>query len=280
MPGMRNKHVPPVWAVDINGWTAALRAAGRSPETIRTRTDHLRRASRALGGEPMKVTPVQLLTWVGGQDWSRETRRSVYASLRSFWQWAAGVGLIETSPADVLPSVSPGQPRARPTPERVYKSALGAADEREKLILRLGAECGMRRAEIAQVHVRDLVEDLDGWSLIAHGKGGKDRLVPMDEGLATAVRARLLATGGWLLPGNDNGHLSARYVGILASRLLPEGWTLHTLRHRCATVARAKGSDIQDIQELLGHASVATTQRYVRVPGDAVRRAVRHAAAA
>lgn len=238
------------------------------------------RASRALGGSPWAVTGDELTGWVSAQDWARETRRSVYGSLRGFWDWGVGSGRCEVSPAAVLPAVAAGPARPRPTPERSYRAALAAADARERLILRLAAECGLRRAEIAQIHARDLLEDLGGWSLVVHGKGGRDREVPMAEGLATIVRAQLMATGGWLLPGGDHGHLSPRYVGILASRLLPDGWTLHTLRHRCASVAYAVDRDLLGVQALLGHASVATTQRYVKVPDDAVRRAVRRAAAA
>lgn len=277
--GRRSKDVSGQWVAPLADWRVALQAAGRARSTITTRADHVARASRALGGSPWAVTPDALVAWAGGQDWSAETRRSVYASLRGFWAWAAASGRCAVSPAASLPAVAASAPMPRPTPDHAYRSALLAADERERLILRLAGECGLRRAEIAQVHQCDLVQDLAGWSLLVHGKGGRMREVPMMDGLARAVRARLLATGGWLLPGADQGHLSARHVGILASRLLPDGWTLHSLRHRCASVAYAADRDLLSVQQLLGHASVATTQRYVRVPSDAVRRAVAHAAA-
>lgn len=276
---MKPKSVPSPWREPIATWTVALRSAGRSPNTIATRTDHLRRAARALGGSPWTVTADQVTEWVGRQEWGRETRRSVYATLRLFWSWAVATGRCEVSPAATLPAVQPEPPMPRPTPERVYRDALAAADGRERLILRLAAESGLRRAEIAQVHRRDVLEDLTGWSLLVHGKGGRDRIVPVDDELAVLVRAAVMASGGWMLPGDDHGHLSPRYVGILASRLLPEDWTLHTLRHRCASVAYSAERDLLGVQQLLGHASVATTQRYVRVPDTAIRRAVAAAAA-
>lgn len=167
----------------------------------------------------------------------------------------------------------------RPAPEQAYRSALRAADARGRVILRLAAEVGLRRAEVAQVHGRDLIEDLTGWSLVVHGKGGRDRIVPLPADLAVEVRAQLMAAGGgWMLPGDDQGHLSPRHVGIIASRLLPGDWTMHTLRHRCASRAYAGDRDLLSVQQLLGHASVATTQRYVRLPDDALRRAVAYAA--
>src|SRR5699024_4559569 len=105
------------------------------------------------------------------------------------------------------------------------------ADERERLILRLAAELGLRRTEIALVHQRDMTEDLDGWSLLVHGKGDKERLLPLINSLSIALRTATLASGGWAFPGGDAGHLSPRYIGTLISRILPPGVTLHQLRH-------------------------------------------------
>ncbi len=128
----------------------------------------------------------------------------------------------------------------------------------------------------AQEHADDLQPDLLGWTLIAHGKGGKDRRVPLEDDLAREVAVQ--ADGGWLLPGRIDGHLSGAYVGKLVARALPGVWTMHTLRHRFGTLA-ADGGDLIAVQRLLGHASVATTQRYVLRPDDALRRAARLAAA-
>ena len=275
----RAKQVPAAWRAPISDWCGWLRAGGRSEETIRTRSDHLRRAARALRGGPWSVTEAQLVGWVGGEDWRRETRRSVYASLRSFWSWAVATGRCDVSPAAALPSVKPEPPLPRPTPEPVYRQALAAAGERERLILQLAAHAGLRRAEIARVHRDDLFEDLAGWSLVVHGKGGKDRMVPLPQWLAWSVRQRMAGSvEGWLFPGAVGGHLSPQTVGIVASRLLPPGWTLHSLRHRFASAAYAGDRDLISVSQLLGHASVATTQRYVRPPDGALRRAVDAAA--
>lgn len=275
----RAKQVPAAWRAPIIDWCGRLRAAGRSEETIRTRTDHLRRAARVLGGDPWTVSAEQLVAWVGGEAWRRETRRSVYASLRSFWGWAVATGRCEVSPAATLPSVKPEPPLPRPTPEPIYRCALVRADERERLILQLAAHAGLRRAEIAKVHRTDLIEDLAGWSLIVHGKGSRDRMIPLPQWLAWSVRQHLAESEtGWLFPGAVGGHLSPQTVGILASRLLPTGWTLHTLRHRFASTAYAGDRDLISVSQLLGHASVATTQRYVRPPDGALRRAVEAAA--
>jgi integrase len=145
------------------------------------------------------------------------------------------------------------------------------------VILRLAGEAGLRRAEIAQVHEKDLAEDLAGYSLTVHGKGGVIRVVPLSDDVAALVDQAMRTGDGWALPGDDGGHLSPRYVGHLAGEALGR-FTLHQLRHRFATRAYAATGDLLAVQELLGHASAATTQRYVKMPDDAMRRAVLAAA--
>lgn len=145
------------------------------------------------------------------------------------------------------------------------------ASPRERLMLRLAGEMGMRRAEVAAVHTSDLFEDMVGWSLVIHGKGQKDRIVPCPPRIVTALRA---LPAGYAFPGDDDGHLSPRWVGKLVTNLLEGDWTMHKLRHRFATKAYGIDRDTFTVQELLGHASPATTRLYVRVPNEALRRTV------
>ena len=223
------------------------------------------------------MTGEQLIAWAARQKWARETRRSVYYSARSLFGYLHASGRIEGSPAAALPRVKATEPLPRPTPEVIYRTALADVTERRvRVALRLAAEAGLRRTEVSLVHADDLQPDLLGWTLIAHGKGGKDRRVPLEDDLAREVAVQ--ADGGWLLPGRIDGHLSGAYVGKLVARALPGVWTMHTLRHRFGTLA-ADGGDLIAVQRLLGHASVATTQRYVLRPDDALRRAARLAAA-
>lgn len=266
------KPIPHSWEQEIAGWSAALRAAGREESSIRTRSDHLRwLAGWADERGPWDLELEDLQAWMGSHGWARNTRRGVRASLRSFYTWGISVGRIGTSPADDLPAVRPGAPAPHPTPNIAYEEALRRGTPRERLMLRLAAECGMRRAEVAQVHSRDLIFDLRGSSLLVHGKGGKQRIVPLRPGLAAALQE---AGPGWLFPGDDDGHLSPRWVGKLIAQLLPGDWTMHSLRHRFATQAYSIDRDVFSVQELLGHASPATTRLYVRLPDDAKRRII------
>lgn len=272
----REKPIPTPWQTPIDRWLDHLAAAGSTPQSLRTRRDHVRRVARALRQSPTTVTGDQLVAWASRQRWARETRRSVYNSLRSFFSWLAGDGQITTDPTSVLPAVRPSEPRPRPTPDPVYRAALDqVTDPRVRVALRLAAEAGLRRTEVSLVHARDLHPDLLGWTITVHGKGGKTRDVPLSDDLAKLVQVQ--ADGDWLLPGRIDGHMSGQHLGKLVAKALPGVWTMHTLRHRFGTLA-ADGGDLIAVQRLLGHASVATTQRYVARPDDALRRAAQLAA--
>ena len=122
---------------------------------------------------------------------------------------------------------------------------------------------------------RDMFEDLSGWSLVVHGKGGKRREVPLLEDVARELRA---LGPGYAFPGEDDGHLSPRWVGTLIGRLLPGDYTMHKLRHRAGTLWHDQIGDLAVVQDLLGHADPKTTRVYVRVNAQRMREAVEGAA--
>lgn len=275
MTKLTPRPIPAAWIPALDAFAEALRAGGASTQTQATRMQHLRHVARALGGSPWTVDGAQLVGWCGRQDWAVETRRARRATFRAFWSWAHAAGHVAVDPSAELPSVKAALPTPRPAPEISYREALLRARPRERVILRLAAEAGLRRAEVARVHSRDLVDDLDGASLVVTGKGGKQRVVPLTATLAAELRAR---PRGYAFPGADDGHLSPRWVGKIVAELLPGTATMHQLRHRFATRAYAVDRDVLTVQQLLGHASPATTQRYVVVPPEAGRRTVLAAA--
>jgi integrase len=259
------------WATAISDYSVAQRVAGRAPSTIRLRVDQLSLLARHVDVNPWEVTLADLVEWLGAADWSPERRRSVRSTVRGFYQYGIASGCLSHNPADGLPIVSATAPNPRPTPDFVYHRAKLAADPRARLMIRLACECGLRRAEVAQVHSEDIEQDLGGWSLVVHGKGRKVRLIPMPASIARELQA---LPAGFAFPGHDGGHLSPERVGRIIRDLLGGGYTMHGLRHRFATMAYQSDRDVFTLQAVLGHASPETTRRYVQVPSDAMRRMV------
>lgn len=268
----RSKPIPASWRQDIDSWLAALLAGGTSPQTVRLRRAHLARLARAVQKPIAELAGDDLIDYLASRDWSRETRRAAIATFRGFFRFINRGELVEH-----LPRVRTSSPAPRPAPTDIYQMALARADERVRLMLRLGAELGLRRGEIAQINLDDIGEDLLGLSLMVHGKGGKIRFIPISGELVYQMR-RQASNAGWIFAGSIDGHLSADRVGKLIANALPGGWTAHTLRHRFATRAYAGSDDLLAVSRLLGHASVATTQRYVATDAERLRKVAMFAA--
>ncbi|MFZ4843007.1 tyrosine-type recombinase/integrase [Mycetocola saprophilus] len=261
------------WPEAIEQYLFSQTVAGAPATTRETRRQHLAHLAARINTPPFQVTGAQLVEWAAGQKWARETRRGRRSTFRSFYEWGTQAGHLgdHENPALMLPRVKAAEPAPRPAPDRVYHEALMKAGERERLILRLAAEIGMRRAEVAQVHTDDVIEDLLGHSLRVHGKGLKKRTVPLTPGVAADL---LALPEGFAFPGAIDGHLSPRWVGKIITKLMPGKWTMHTLRHRFATRTYAASRDLLVVQGLLGHATPTTTQRYIVLPPDSMRAAV------
>lgn len=273
--------VPAGWDGLIEGYRQHLQAAGRPKTTLATRLSHISRIARALDVSPSRVTGRALKSWFASQKhWSIETRRGYRNSARSFFGWAHDDGQIGTNPSTELPHVASAIPLPKPAPDRVWKESLLAADARTAVMLELANGVGMRRAEVAQVHTNDLIESFDGYQLLVHGKGNKKRVIPITDEVAAMIQRGAAGhtpgagAEGYLFPGNDNGHLSPRWVGRLCAKAMPDIWTMHKLRHRFATRAYRATRNIRAVQRMLGHASVATTQIYTAVDDHEMRAAV------
>ncbi len=265
-----SRHNSYMWDTELDQYVQHLHAAGRAPTTIRLRTQHLARAFAWLGVAPFDVTEDGLVAYLAANQWKPESRKSVRASLRGFYGWAVKTGRMVSDPTLNLPQVSVPQGVPHPTPDDVLDRALEAASPAQILMLQLAAYAGLRRAEIAGLHS----SAIDGDSLRITGKGGKVRTVPLHPRLAASLHGWLDGRQGFVFPGNDRGHLSPDWVGRQMAKVLGGDWTAHSLRHRFATKAYAGERDLLTVQQLLGHSSVATTQRYTQTPDDARVRAV------
>lgn len=262
---------PMDWNSDISAWRDYMTAAGLPETTREMRVYHVRRLARELGGTPTTVTFEGLVEWLAARGWKPNTRKSYRASLRSFYAWAMATGRTTESPAHLLPPVRVPRARPRPTPEAAFRAAMRTDDERVRLAVMLTGICGLRRGEAARARREDLEPDLLGQVLRVTGKGGHVRLVPLPDELAREILSR---PDGWLFPSSHGEHLTPNHLGKLVSKHLPEGFTTHTLRHRCGTRAYAVTKDLRAVQELLGHAKPETTAIYTAVPEASIRAAV------
>ncbi|MDS2172540.1 tyrosine-type recombinase/integrase [Nesterenkonia sp. CL21] len=268
------KHITLAWNNAITEWQSWLKVAGRAESTVKLRGSQVRRLGRAFPHlTPWELDNETLVRWIATQNWDSDTLRGHRAAFRSFYAWARATGRCDTDPAAGLPPSRAKTVRPRPAPDGVVQDALNHAGERERVMIMCAAFAGMRACEIARIHESDIFVDVDGWSLIAHGKGQKDRVIPLTQDLALVLKRYCHEHGGYAFPGRIDGHLSPKRVSELLSEVLGDSWTGHTLRHRFASRAYAETRDIRAVQELLGHASATTTQRYAAVPDGAMRRA-------
>jgi integrase/recombinase XerD len=216
--------------------------------------------------------------------------RAVVA-VRGLHRFAVREGLTPTDAASgVRPPTLPRRlPKALPVDD-VLRLLDAAGDQetprglRDRALLELLYSTGARISEAVGLAVDDV--DLDGAAVLLHGKGGKDRMVPVGQYARAAVgaylvrgRPSLAAAGrgtGALFVNHRGGRLSRQSAwSVLRQAAENAGITTevspHTLRHSFATHLLDGGADVRVVQELLGHASVSSTQIYTLVTVDRLR---------
>jgi len=265
----------------------ALRAAGASPATVRAYRADLGQYARwlAAAGVALDAVDARLLrryaAYLGSLRYAPATAARKLSAVRSAHAWLRERGLAETDPAAVVP----GPKRGRTLPATLSRDELDrllatAAHEprdlRDRALLELLYGAGLRAAEACTLRLADL--DLERAELRVIGKGDRQRALPLGARAASALdrylrlgRPRMACAGGVrevfvsvrgrpLYPSDVRRALdrALRRAG-LAHR------SPHALRHSFATHLLEGGADLRSIQELLGHASVSTTQVYTHV---------------
>ena len=273
---------------------------GRSGNTVAAYNRDLRGLLDALGDDATveALVPGTLAQYVRGlrerpEPLAASSVARTISSIRGFTRFLVDEGLLTADPAVDL--VAPKQPARLPkalTIEQVEQLIAATdgdepSDLRDKALVELLYATGARISEAVALNVDDLVGE-DGTADVVRlfGKGGKQRIVPVGSYARAAldaylVRARpVLSTRGRSTP--------ALFLGVRGSRLSRQNaWLLlravaerakldielspHSMRHSFATHLLQGGADVRVVQELLGHASVATTQIYTRVTADALR---------
>jgi integrase/recombinase XerD len=224
-----------------------------------------------------------------GKRYSSATVARVLAAVRGFHRFLVREGVSAADPAE--PVGSPRVPRSLPRALSLEDVELllgavppdGAIGARDHAILELLYAAGLRISELTALDVDDL--DLDDATVRCIGKGSKERIVPVGRAAVDALR-RYLTQARPALAKSASG--PAAFLNARGTRLTRQGsWKLlkkhaasarlrrrispHTLRHSFATHLLDGGADIRVVQELLGHASVSTTQIYTKVSRERLR---------
>jgi integrase/recombinase XerC len=207
------------------------------------------------------------------------------AAVRSLFRWLAQEGVVQQNPATLVstPKTPKKLPRV-PTIEEMNAVLEGGLEEaaafpeRDRLMMELLYGCGIRNSELVGINVEDL--RLSANAVLIRGKGKKERIVPFGDAVRAAytgympVRHQVLASrkksSSALLLNMRGGRLTTRSVGriikkIAVARGLSPDVHPHTLRHAFGTHLLEEGADLRAIQEMLGHARLATTQRYTQL---------------
>lgn len=249
------------------------------PTVARNRNYQLRKFTDHCGNRPMRVLGPDLVRSYRASlaHLSLGTQRNHWVALKGFTGWAVDRNLIRRDPCHGIPA--PKVPRSvhrNLSADAAARLIAACPDSRARCVVILGLQLGLRRAEIAGIQLGDI--DFDLGVVTIHGKGGHVRLVPLTDEAATAIAAYLHdepARRGPLIRSRREPAkaLTPDGLGVLVSHWAKaagvkvaafDGVGTHSLRHTAATDVYRQGGDVMVIRDMLGHASLSTTQIYVR----------------
>jgi site-specific recombinase XerD len=290
------------WGDHLRAFDAALRARGMAEKTRKaygTDVAQLAEWAEASGLGPLELTPRMVRRFAGVLSERGMSKSSVarkLAAIRAFHRNLVQRGELEANPAELVASPKRDQylPRVLKPAEtaRVIDAIPAGAplDLRDAAIFEVAYGAGLRAEELVNLDVSDL--DPDAEELRVTGKGSKTRIVPLGEPAWRALARYLDLARPKLAATSDDGRRAepALFLSKRGRRLSTSdvrrrlrvstqragtgpGVSPHTLRHSFATHLLEGGADLRAIQELLGHASISTTQTYTRIESGRLRRA-------
>ena len=301
------ERLSPAWRRGLQRFERELAARGASANTKRAYASDLRQFGTWAGGrglEPQDVAYKQLRGYAAALSESGAAKSTItrkLAAVRSFFDHLVAIDELTGNPAELLPNPK-RESRLPRTLSRAEVDALleripatEPLDARDRAMFELTYSCGLRCEEIVNLDLDSL--DFDAEVLRVTGKGDKTRIVPVGEPAQRAIErylsharpeltsarpadadrpdaALFLSRRGRRLSPSDVRRRLARWVSAAA---IAGGVSPHSLRHSFATHLLEGGADLRSIQELLGHASVSTTQVYTRVDPSRLRGQYRRA---
>ena len=229
------------------------------------------------------VTPLEIRRFVAHLSTAQRSRRTIarkLSCLRSFFRFLCREGTLEHNPAAAVPTprlerrlpsfLDEGQmTRLLATPPTKKWQGL-----RDRALLETLYSTGIRVSELVGMHVEDL-DEISG-TIMVRGKGKKERLCPIGKTALRAIhvylarRPKTLRAPYALFVSQKGTRLTVRQMdrllaGYVRAAGLPASISPHSLRHSFATHLLDRGADLRSVQELLGHASLSTTQLYTHI---------------
>jgi site-specific recombinase XerD len=283
------------WQQALDAFDDDLRHRGAAAKTRRAYGIDLRQFggwATARGLEPNAIAMRHLRRWAAALSEQRAAPTTVarkLAAQRAFFRTLVERGAIDANPAELVPA--PKRPQRLP---RALKGEEVAAlldgipagtplEQRDRALFELAYACGLRAEELVTLNLGAV--DFDAEQVRVEGKGGKTRVVPAGEHALRALQrylergrptlaggngceALFLSKSGRRLSTSDIRRRLRVWARLAATRA---GVSPHWLRHSFATHLLDGGADLRAIQELLGHASLSTTQIYTRVESKRLR---------
>ncbi|MFO0701538.1 MAG: tyrosine recombinase XerC [Nitrospira sp.] len=267
-----------------------------SPETIRNYRSDLQQFTGFLRRTKKDTSPIRVETistddiraHLHSLDRQGEKAASLarkLASLRSFFRFLLREEIVKTNPTETLrsPRLPKRLPRVLTKDDAAalmtFPSGPSPLSLRDRALLETMYSTGARVSEVVGINLDDL-DEADG-IVSVKGKGRKERLVPIGDVALQAIREyrkslkptpRTQHPSSPMFLNHRGGRLTTRSVAKMvarySSRLVSGGVSPHALRHSYATHLLDEGADLRSIQELLGHASLSTTQKYTHVAMD------------
>lgn len=278
-------HTVEAYTRDLADFLAFLAAKGKNAKTATT--DHIRAYLAGLARKGLAPT----------------SRARKLSAIRQFFRFLLGEGLRSGDPCSAIDSPRLGRPLPKilslAEVETLLQTAKDASENAEEGIgrrraLRLYAALetlyatGLRVSELIALPRNVLTAD--DRVLTVKGKGGRERLVPLNETAQGALQAHLAAVraderegkrvSAWLFPSSGGEHLTRQRFGqelkalATAAGIEPARVSPHVLRHAFASHLLERGADLRTVQQLLGHADISTTQIYTHVIEERLRRLV------
>jgi integrase/recombinase XerC len=272
------RHAPNALPVLAATWIAwRLRTGQISRETSRNQRYVLTYFAECMGNrQPKQIGPADLERYLASMsDLAPGTIRLRWRTVHLFMEWLVDEGKIRRNPCRSIPT--PKVPRAVHRNLRADQSAAlhdACADNRERLIVALGFQLGMRRCEIARCQLGDF--DWVERSVRITGKGGHERVVAVTDSAMRAIRAYVdevgHRAGPLVLDSNHRHGLTPDRIGVLWREVAyragvkqrgGDGIATHSARHTAGTDVAHKSGSAVVVRDFLGHANLSTTDRYI-----------------